>query len=328
MKKRVLLLCLCIWFTFAQAFGQKLSHLIASAETKALYKNLHQLTNNYTMFGHQDALAYGVGWKNIKGKSDVKDVVGEYPAIYGWDIGRIEHGSDKNIDGVSFDKMREYIKKGYKNGGVITISWHFDNPLTGGSSWDTTHHTVKSILPKGEKHQLYLKWLDRAAEFMLSLKGSKGELIPVLFRPFHEHTGHWFWWGSNTTTPQQLKEIWIFTANYLREVKKLNNLILVYNTNDFKTVDDFLKAYPGDDYVDVLSFDTYQFGMEKKDHFIAEIKRQSEIVTTLAKQKNKLAAFAETGFENIPDANWWTETLYPAIKDYKLSYVMVWRNAG
>ncbi len=308
--------------------AQQLSHNTATETTKALYQNLHQLSKKYILFGHQDDLAYGVNWKYQAGRSDIKDVVNDYPAVYGWDIGKIEHQATRNIDGVPFDKMKQYIKEGYERGGIITISWHFDNPLTGGSSWDTTRNTVKSILPGEAKHELYKLWLDRAAEFMLSLKGNKGEYIPILFRPFHELTGNWFWWGSQLATPAEMKTIWQFTTDYLRKTKKLNHLIMVYNTNDFKSETDFLRCYPGDDYVDVLSFDTYQFDIKKKPNFIDDIKRQSAIVTKLAAEKNKLAAFAETGFENLPDSNWFTKTLWPAIKDYPLSYVLLWRNAG
>ncbi|WP_113638683.1 glycoside hydrolase family 26 protein [Nubsella zeaxanthinifaciens] len=326
--KHILSLSFIFCLFTLKADAQQLSNPNATALTKALYQNLHQLSKNYTLFGHQDDLAYGVGWKYIPNKSDIKDVVNDYPAVYGWDISKIEHNAANNIDGVPFNKMRKYIIDGYQRGAVITISWHFDNPLTGGSSWDTTRNTVKSILPGGEKHALFKTWLDRAATFLHSLKGSKGEAIPVLFRPFHELTGNWFWWGSHATTPEQMKQIWQFTADYLRKTKKLNQLILVYNTNDFKTEADFLRSYPGDDYVDVLSFDTYQFDLAKKQDFINEIKRQSAIVTKLAAEKKKLAAFAETGFENLPDPDWWTGTLWPAIKDYRLSYVLVWRNAG
>jgi mannan endo-1,4-beta-mannosidase len=149
-----------------------------------------------------------------------------------------------------------------------------------------------------------------------------------LFRPFHELTGNWFWWGNRHASADQIKEIWRFTADYLRKTKKLNHLIMVYNTNDFKRESDFLRCYPGDDYVDILSFDTYQYDINKKQQFIRMVKQQAAVVCKLAKERNKIAAFAETGFENIPDSTWWTGTLLPAIKDYPLAYVLVWRNAG
>src|SRR5665647_2432709 len=103
----------------------------ATKETINLYHNLKKLLNKGIMFGHQDDLAYGVGWKYIPGKSDVKEVTGDYPAVYGFELGRIELDHPVNIDSVPFDKMRGYIKTVYARGGVITLSWHLDNPLTG-----------------------------------------------------------------------------------------------------------------------------------------------------------------------------------------------------
>lgn len=310
------------------ANAQKLSDPQATAATRALYKNLHQLSKQYTLFGHQDDLAYGVNWKYVAGKSDVKDVVNDYPGLYGWDMGRIEHDSPTNIDGIPFEKMRNYIKDGYKRGGAITLSWHFDNPLTKGSSWDTTKNSLASILPGGAKHELYKSWLDKAANFMQSLKGSKGEAIPILFRPFHELTGDWFWWGTKSATPAELKQAWRFTVNYLRNEKKLHNLIIVYNTNGFASEAEFLERYPGDDMVDVVSFDLYQFDNQTSKAFTDTVRYELKLLTKIAKEKNKLMAFAETGYEAVPDANWWTQTLLQAIKDFPVSYVLVWRNAG
>lgn len=320
-----------ILFISLLSFGfAKAQHLIdpkATKETQALYKNLHLLTKKHTLFGHQDDLAYGVNWKYKANRSDIKDLVGDYPAVYGWDLGYIEKASSKNIDGVPFHKMRQYIKEGYQRGAVITLSWHFDNPLTGGSTWDTTQRTVVSILPGGSKHELFKTWLDRAATFMHSLKGSKGEAIPLLFRPFHELNGDWFWWGKNKTTADEFKSIWKFTINYLRNEKGLHNLIIMYNTNSFADEIEFLEKYPGDDMADVLSFDKYQFTKDSQE-FITSTRKELHTLVRIAKAKSKLAAFAETGYEGVPDAQWWTKTLWPTIKDIPISYVLVWRNQG
>jgi len=94
----------------------------ASKETKALYKNLHTVTKKGIMFGHQDDLAYGVNWKYEPGRSDVKDVVNDYPAVFGWDIGGIEHDKKENLDNVPFDSIRNYIREVYRRGGINTIS--------------------------------------------------------------------------------------------------------------------------------------------------------------------------------------------------------------
>jgi mannan endo-1,4-beta-mannosidase len=303
----------------------------ATAQTKALYSNLKTLSAKGYLFGHQDDLAYGVNWRYEKDRSDVKDVCGDYSAVYGWDLGGIERNTgDKNIDGVPFKNMRQYIKDGYKRGGVITLSWHFDNPSTGGNAWDTTHGTVASVLPGGANHELFKSWLDKAANFILSLRGDNKELIPILFRPYHELTGTWFWWGPNNCTPEQFKILWRFTNYYLKEVKKCHNLIYVYNTGgDFKTKEEFLERFPGNDMVDIISFDTYQWGdPSKEDGFKKSTANLLNILDSAAAETNKLTAIAETGFEAIPYATWWTDVLQKTIANHSISYVLVWRNHG
>ena len=306
-----------------------LSDKSATQQTKKLYQNLSALKEKGYMFGHQDPLAYGVNWKYEEGRSDIKDVTGDYPAVYGWDLGGLEYKKDKNIDGVPFSKMKKWIEQTYDRGGITTISWHMDNPLTGKNAWDTTPNSLASILPGGSKHNLYISWLSNGADYMNSLKGSDGKKVPILYRPFHELTGTWFWWCKNNGTPEQFKELWRFTVNYLRNIKKLKNLIIVYNTADFKTKEEFLKYYPGDDVVDIISFDKYQYSNPLTDKsFVNDTQKQMQIMNEVANEHNKLMAFAETGYEAIPYEKWWTKTLTEAIGNYKISYVLVWRNHG
>src|SRR3970282_2359795 len=144
-----------------------LSDKKATSETKILYSNLKKLTHKGILFGHQDDLAYGVNWKYEAGRSDVKDVTGDYPAVYGYDLAGLEKKSDKNIDGVPFDKMKQYIIDGHSRGGVITLSWHFDNPLPGKNAWDTSPKSLVSALPGGESHKKFRSWLDEAAKYIL-----------------------------------------------------------------------------------------------------------------------------------------------------------------
>jgi mannan endo-1,4-beta-mannosidase len=303
----------------------------ATKETTNLYNNLKKLASKGFMFGHQDDLAYGVNWKYESGRSDVKDAAGDYPAVYGWELGGLELDQAKDLDGVPFETMKQFIQQGYERGGVITISWHAYSPLGDKkNAWDTTHGTVATILPGAVNHQLYRSWLDKVAAFLQSLKGKKGEAIPVLFRPFHELTGSWFWWGQRQCTPEEFKALWRFTYQYMHNEKKLNNLLWVYNTSgDFKTAEEFMERYPGDDVVDMLSFDTYQYGDNSQSNSFAEkTNRLLSIVQAIADKKNKLTALAETGYEAIPQANWWTDVLLKAIGENKISYVLVWRNHG
>ena len=303
----------------------------ATPETVNLYRNLKKLKNKGFMFGHQDDLAYGVGWKYEKGRSDVNDVCGDYPAVYGWELGNLESAdNNNNIDGVPFNKMKQFIKEGYERGGVITISWHAHSPFGyPKGAWDTTHGTVTSILPGAENNELYNQWLDKVAAFFLSLKGSKGEAIPVLFRPFHELTGNWFWWGKNACSEFEFKTLWRYVVYYLKEVKHVHNLIYIYNVADFDTKENFLQRYPGDDVVDMVSFDSYQYNDPAKDDgFVKMVDKRLTILEEIATEKNKVAAFAETGYEAIPYPTWWTDVLLKAIGNHKISYVLVWRNHG
>jgi len=305
-----------------------LSDKKATLETVSLYKKLKRLTQKGFLFGHQDDLAYGVNWKYENGRSDIKDVVGDYPAVYGWDIAGLEKGDINNIDGVPFAKMKQYIIEAHERGGISTISWHFDNPATGKNAWDNTPNAVKTILPGAENHQKYLSWLDKAADFFLSLKDKKGKQIPIVFRPFHELTGGWFWWGKGNCTPEEFKVIWKFTFKYLQQ-KNVHNLIYIYNTSSFNSKEDFLANYPGDDFVDMLSFDSYQNNNDKDGQkFIEEVQKQFKILNEIGLEKHKPIALAEAGYEAVPDPKWWTGTLLKAIGDYKISYVLLWRNHG
>jgi mannan endo-1,4-beta-mannosidase len=308
--------------------AQKCSDTNATAITKKLYANLFNLKNKYTIFGHQDDLAYGVGWKYENKRSDIHSLVNDYPGLYGWDIAHIELDSANNIDGVPFNLMKQFIKQAYQRGGVITISWHARNPLTENSAWDTTYGSVQSILPGNIHHKKYTIWLDKVAAFLNDLKLQDGTPIPILFRPFHELTGNWFWWCKNASTASDFIKLWHFTIQYLQQ-KNVHHLLYVYNTADFSSPSDFLNRYPGDDVVDIVSFDRYQFaGKNSREEFIKIMKSQIGILKNVAASKQKIAAIAETGYEAIPDKTWWTKTLLPLIQNNQLSYVLVWRNEG
>lgn len=335
MKKTIIILSLSLFVATSCAAKEpipntnlSLSDKKATPETVLLFKKLNQITQKGFLFGHQDDLAYGVNWKYEAGRSDIKDVVGDYPAVYGWDIAGIENDAKNNIDGVPFDKMRQYIQEANERGGINTISWHLNNPMTGKDAWDNSSKSISSILAKGKDHQKFTAWLDKAATFFLSLKDKKGKNIPILFRPYHELTGGWFWWGKGNCSQEDFKNLWKFTFDYLQE-KGVHNLIYVYNTSSFNYKEEFLANYPGDDYTDILSFDSYQNNDDKEgEKYIDEVQKQLKIVSEIGNAKHKPIALAETGYETVPDAKWWTGTLTKAIGDYKIVYVLVWRNHG
>lgn len=298
----------------------------ATKETKALYSNLHEISGKGVLFGHQDDVAYGVGWKTEHGRSDVKDVCGSYPALYGWDVSKL--GNTFNIDTVDFENMKVWIKEAFHRGGINTVSWHMDNPVTGGDSWDKTP-AVANILPGGEKHAYFKKRLDLFAEFLNELEGDGGTKIPVIFRPFHEHTGSWFWWGKGNCTAADFVALWQFTVRYLKDEKGIHQLLYSYSTDQFSTKEQYLEFYPGDDFVDIIAFDDYHSigSLKDRDKFVFRLRSVVEI----AESKHKIPAFSETGLEKIPNENWFTNILLEGIKSddtgRRIAYVMVWRNA-
>lgn len=298
-------------------------------ETQNLLKNLKVISEKGFMFGHQDDPLYGIGWEGDDGRSDVKSVVGDYPAVMGFDLGRIELGSEKNIDNVSFEKIRQEIIRQYQRGGMITMSWHVNNPLTDGDSWDVKSggNAVVSVLPGGQCHDKFLRWLQRAADFFNSLKTEDGTKIPIVFRPWHEHTGSWFWWGKDLCATEEYQQLWKMTVEFFRE-KGVNNLLYVYSPDIQGPGQIYMERYPGDEYVDILGLDSYHRDNEAGiKSFQNSLNTILSFMTDEGKKRNKPIALTETGLEAIPIANWWTGVLLPIVDKYPISYVMVWRNA-
>ncbi|MFV0590304.1 MAG: glycoside hydrolase family 26 protein [Draconibacterium sp.] len=317
-----LLFAVC-WVNNGSAQSEVPCDVKATPETVNLYRNLMKTQHKGMMFGHQDDLAYGIGWVYEEGRSDVKDACGDYPAVYGWELGHLELGDAYSLDSVYFDKIQGWIKKVYERGGVNTISWHLRNPLTGGSAWDTSSkEVVKSILPGGEKHDLYKTYLDRLAIFLDGLTTDEGTAIPVLFRPFHEHTGSWFWWGKNLCTTDEYKALWRFTVNYLQQNKHIHNVLYAYSTDRFESEAEYFERYHGDDLVDVLAFDLYDRGAD----YSKTLNYCAGVVTAEAKKRHKIAAVSETGGPLAQNTEWWTKNVLEILRSYDLSYVLVWRN--
>jgi Glycosyl hydrolase family 26 len=321
------LLSLC--FPFQILFGQECSDKQATPETKAVYKNLYQLIGRNILFGHQDDPCYGVGWKYNEGRSDIRDVTGEYPALYGFDLGRIELGLAYNLDSVPFEKTRLFIREAYERGGLITLSWHLNNPLTGGTAWDNKPGAVASILPGGEKNALYRIWLDRVADFLGSLKGKNGENIPVILRLFHELNGSWFWWGKNQCSPNEMKQLWRYTIHYLRGEKNIHYLLYAYNTDKFNSGSEYIERYPGDELIDIMGFDIYQAGaLRENAAFAGFLNKDLDLIDSIAFSHNKIPALTEFGYNEVPDSSWWTKVFLPGISSHKIVYALAWRNAG
>jgi mannan endo-1,4-beta-mannosidase len=303
----------------------------ATKETKALLSQLWRTQEKGIMFGHHDDLLYGRYWMAEPGRSDIKDVVGDYPAVYSIDFAEIMD-SGSAVDGYDLNEDRKRtIIEAYERGEVITANLHLGNPLTGGDAWDnSSDQVVKEILTDGSETNIkYKGWLDNLAEFANNLKDGSGTLIPILFRPYHEHTQSWSWWGSTSTTQEEFIGLWRFTIEYLKEEKGVHNFLYAISPqlDGMATVDHLLYRWPGDEYVDFIGMDSYHG--TNRDAFIRNLKN----LESLSKEKKKPAGVTETGMEGIreygsnePIDDYWTEQIMLPFIGRELSMVVMWRN--
>ena len=303
----------------------------ATPETRALFVNMKRLAKTGVMFGHQNTLAYGYTWRDenngARDRSDIKDVTAKFPAVYGWDVMDL-FGDTRPGEMASSgaDRLRRYVRSAHARGGVNTFSWHMKNPVNNTDAWNTTR-AAEHIIPGGRLHDAYKAQLDEVAAFFLSVKDSNGKPIPMWFRPFHEHTGGWFWWGKGNVSAQDFKLLWQFTITYLRDVKGVHNLLYAYSTDVFDSKSAYFEFYPGDAYVDMVGFDDYH--SIKSGATARTFAKRLKSVAKWADRRGKIAALTETGLEAVPDPTWWTNILLPALKSTKgISYVLVWRNAN
>ena len=292
---------------------------------EALLQRLRSLRTSGIMFGHQDDPFYGLGWKWDRGRSDVLAVAGDYPAVMGFELGGIEVGDAKSLDSVPFVRIREELLAHVRRGGIATISWHPRNPLTGGTAWDNKNaNTVRSILPGGDQHQKFQTWMLRLSCFLRSLKDEQGRPVPFIFRPWHENSGGWFWWGKGLCSAEEYKALWRCLQDRLL-ADGLTNIVWSWSPNYGLKADD-LDSYPGDDRVDIIGLDAYQQSKDEQS-FIRTLNKDLATLCEFAKGSDRLVALTECGYQNLPDPTWWTRVLKPQIEKFPLSYFLVWRNA-
>ncbi|MFN4313110.1 MAG: glycoside hydrolase family 26 protein [Chitinophagaceae bacterium] len=303
----------------------------ATAETKALHQYLAKQMGKSVLFGHQHATEYGHGWSGSEDRSDIKSVTGSHPAVVGVDIMGLSGAPDGQIR-YNFNLLQKTIQDTYNRGGITTVAWHFSNPLSaGGFYWkdSVSVPAVGLMLPGSSGHEQYKSILKQVALLFHSVVGKKGEMVPLIFRPYHEMDGDWFWWGRSHSRASEFVQLWRFTVSYLRDSLQVHNLIYAFSPDClFQTKDQYLERYPGDEWVDMVGMDNYADMGRDGSYDTAAAIRKLQIVSSLAKERKKLAAFTETGLESIPNPNWWTSILLKVLQapGVHMSYVLVWRN--
>lgn len=323
MKVKGLFIILVMAALYGTAMAQ---NSLSDGVKDKLMQRLTTLQQQGFAFGHQDDTFYGVNWKWQQGRSDVKEVCGDLPMVMGFELGGIELGNECNIDSVPFAMMRRELLAQVRQGGIATISWHPHNPLTGGNAWDVSDSTVvRSILPGGSRHQMFLQWMDRLADFLSKISSDNGEPVAFIFRPWHENNGSWFWWGQALCSTQEYHALWCMTQDYLLH-KGLTNIVWAYSPNldGSMTEEKFMERYPGNERVDIIGLDAYQWGT--REDFVRDAQHNLQLLSDVARKNGRLFALTECGLQSVPDNKWWTETLLPLVTAQPLCYFLTWRN--
>ena len=266
------------------------------------------------LFGHQNAGHIGVSIAAVDGtESDVKNLTGSHPAVVG-------------IDTLSFlgyeGKMHDLIavvKNLTRQGVIITLSSHMPNFSLGGDQFYDYSPNItegdcgRRIMPGGDLNAKYNRFLDMIAEFASACVDVEGEKIPMIFRPFHEANGNWFWWGKDFLADSEYVSLFRYTIDYLMGEKGVDNFLVAYSPNGpIADEADYLQRYPGDEYVDILGLDYYHDKPHHGDGFFQKLTDSLDVIYVMANERKKIAALTETGYRSLETENGYFEGLAPA----------------
>lgn len=311
----------------------------ATAETRSLFAFLKGLQGNGVLFGHQNDTSYGVTFETPDGEnSDTLAAVGRYPGIFGWDTLILEGketpgraGAAQSENEAAFVRV---LQDAHRLGGISTISAHLPNFVNGTDFYDTTGKVTGSILPGGDHHTRFRAFLDRFSRVCQSAVADDGSLIPIVFRPWHENNGNWFWWGAEHTSPREYIEIFRFTAEYLRDTCSVHNLLYAYSPAGPQGGDPskYMRTYPGDEFVDVLGYDHYDESSGNPE-FLSSLITDLRMVVDTAHSRGKVAAYTEFGChaKTIQNLTWFTDLLVAIKSDpvaRRIAYMQTWANFG
>jgi mannan endo-1,4-beta-mannosidase len=178
---------------------------------------------------------------------EILEKTGCAPAIIGLDYS--DHS--KSVLALEYKTVNRAAIEYTRQGGLVTISAHLYNPANpkGGGLRDPPIDLKLLLQPGSEIHERWIKELDVLAAGLKELQNAG---VVVLWRPFHEMNGGWFWWGANK--PDAFILVWRHMFDYFTKEKQLNNLLWVYSPNHGEKTADY---YPGDRYVDIVGLDAY-----------------------------------------------------------------------
>ena len=253
----------------------------ASAEARKLLAYLYKVHVEHTLAGQHN---YNHNLDQYTNKA--QEIGGRFPAIWGTDF----YWSGPQDPGPQI--VEEAIAK-HRSGMIVTLMWHAGRPMdeppfrwSESVQAEVTESEWSEIVTPGTP--LHARWRDQVDVIAGYLKQLRDAKVPVLWRPYHEMNGVWFWWGDKKG-PDGFAKLWQLLYDRLVNFHQLNNLIWVWNANAPRDIPKdeayaYADYYPGHEYVDVLATDVYNFDYEQRDY---------EELLTLA--EGRLVALGEVG---------------------------------
>lgn len=256
----------------------------STANTKKLYSFLKDSYGKYVITGQQ--CDGGINGNEFKA---IKNLTGDYPALLGLDL--MDYTPSRTAFGASSSAVEKAIEFANK-GGIVTFCWHWNAPTEylnstanssdgwwGGFYTQSSKFDIAKVMngqdAKGKK------LLDRdIKEIAKQLKRLEKAGVPVIWRPLHEASGGWFWWGAKGS--DAYKKLWKYLYKELTNTYGCNNLIWVYNGQS-------ADWYPGDEYVDIVGEDIYP-GNHVYDPQVSRFKQAINYGS-----KTKITALTENG---------------------------------
>ncbi|MEZ5276575.1 MAG: glycosyl hydrolase [Opitutaceae bacterium] len=217
----------------------------AIPEVGALLDFLESVRGKYVLSGQQETVDW-FGTGNNPEFPYILDKTGQVPAVRGFDF--MFMSDDRNTT----QRVGERAIEWSEAGGIVTICFHWfaGRPREAFYTNSTDFNLIEALKAGTRDNEEFIREMDEVAEELKKLRDAG---VPVLWRPFHECNGGWFWWGAKG--PEAFKQAWVFMFDRFVEVHGLTNLVWCYNPTAQSGA---LEAwYPGDDYVDIISLDTY-----------------------------------------------------------------------
>lgn len=279
----------------ATAEAQKLLNYLSETAGKAIITGQHTQTNP------MEEIAF------------IREQTGREPLLRGFEL--LAYSPNINEKDASEECLTEVYENrntvdtalewARQKKGIVTFTFHWFSPLGGRDKSFyaiNTDFDAERVLVEGTpERKAFYRDMDRIAE---ELRKFQREEIPIIWRPFHEAEGDWFWWGAKG--PQVAAKLYRLMYEYYTEVLHLDHLLWVWNCP-------LAEAYPGDDCEDIVSMDIYLPEYEKTDY-----RSQYEQLIRSTSDK-KVAALAEVGY--IPDIQLLEKSYVPWV------YYMTWSKA-